>query len=38
MTIFPLLLQLAHEFGHKFFETSAKDNIGVQEVKTNYSC
>lgn len=24
--------KLAHEFGFKFFETSAKDNIGIQEV------
>ena len=30
---FPLLLQLAKEFGYKFFETSAKDNISIQEVK-----
>ena len=30
MAVFPL--QLAHEFGYKFYETSAKDNVNIREV------
>ena len=34
---FLISLQLAHEFGFKFFETSAKDNISIQEVRMDDS-
>ena len=29
---------LANEFGIKFFETSAKSNINVEEVRSKWQC